>query len=547
MSFILTVVSNSIQDGRPGVISKSIHCAAFLWICCASTACFAASPNGTTIPPATQIVDSNGAIWTADATGARLCYRNGVQPSGCANVTVLVYYNNVIYVGNTYGTWYQWNGSSWTVIAGDPRGAAWYVDGNNGNDANPGTKAAPFKTPAHGIAKAGPGDTVHFLSTVAYPCFGIFKSGTATQPITLMGDGVAPNLTQVRGNNACFGIQVNLGASYINVMNFDVSTGTGPIVNGQPWYGIFVSYGSHHILVNGNVVHDSWGGGIASAQADYVTISHNTVYNTAQYTADGFFRSGISTYESTDIDSNTGVKMIIDSNVVYSNTNVATPGIHGGTDPDGSGIIIDDSSHSQSNNVPYKGHTLVQNNISYNNGGRGITLSFSSHVIVTNNTCYYNNQDPHEAAWRPGEIMASGIVGGGNDGGSDILIYNNILYSDGAVGGPTAGRHVGISIEDARDGLGSVTADYNLIFNPQSDPSLQFYQIDNTNTVTFGANNRFGNPLFVNASINPAVANFHVNATSPSLGSANWTYIPILDINGTLRPVSGPFDMGAYK
>jgi hypothetical protein len=120
---ILTVASNSIQDGRPGVIRWSIRCAAFFWICCASTACFAASPNGTTIPPATQIVDSNGAIWTADATGARLCYRNGVQPSGCANVNVLLYYNNVIYVGNTYGTWYQWNGSSWTVIPGDPRGS----------------------------------------------------------------------------------------------------------------------------------------------------------------------------------------------------------------------------------------------------------------------------------------------------------------------------------------------------------------------------------------------------------------------------------------
>jgi hypothetical protein len=86
-----------------------------------SSACFAASPDGTTIPPATQIVDSNGAVWTADATGARLCYRNGVQASGCSNVQLLLYYNNVIYVGNTYGTWYQWNGSTWTVIAGDPR------------------------------------------------------------------------------------------------------------------------------------------------------------------------------------------------------------------------------------------------------------------------------------------------------------------------------------------------------------------------------------------------------------------------------------------
>jgi parallel beta-helix repeat protein len=257
--------------------------------------------------------------------------------------------------------------------------------------------------------------------------------------------------------------------------------------------------------------------------------------------------SGISTFESTDIDANTGVKMIIDSNVVSNNTNVATLEVNGGFDSDGSGIIVDDSSHSQATkspppyNAPYKGHTLIQNNISFNNGGRGITLSFSSHVIVTNNICFHNNQDPHSGGGA-GEISVAGIAGGGNDGGSDILIYNNIVYSDGSAGNGATGPHVGIAIQDARDGLGSVIVDYNLIFNPQSDHSLQFYQGDNTNTVTFGTHNIFRNPLFVNPSIDPAVADFHVTAASPSIGSASVQYLPALDITGASRA-----NMGAYR
>ena len=34
-----------------------------------SSACFAASPSGTTIPAAQQIIDSNGGVWTVDAAG----------------------------------------------------------------------------------------------------------------------------------------------------------------------------------------------------------------------------------------------------------------------------------------------------------------------------------------------------------------------------------------------------------------------------------------------------------------------------------------------
>jgi hypothetical protein len=85
------------------------------------------SASGTTIPSASDIVDSNNNIWTATVGG--LIALNGVQVSGGGTTNVLLYYNGGIYTeypdpsGVNY--WYSWNGSSWDNLGvnGDPRTA----------------------------------------------------------------------------------------------------------------------------------------------------------------------------------------------------------------------------------------------------------------------------------------------------------------------------------------------------------------------------------------------------------------------------------------
>jgi hypothetical protein len=77
------------------------------------------SPSGTTIPPAAQIVDATGGIWTVGSNGN--CYLNGVRAGSCSNVQTLLWYGGNIYHGNTLGAWYQWTGSNWTQITADPR------------------------------------------------------------------------------------------------------------------------------------------------------------------------------------------------------------------------------------------------------------------------------------------------------------------------------------------------------------------------------------------------------------------------------------------
>ena len=108
-------ISNSFTKRT---LFKTLYLVAF----CLGSPSFAASPNGASIPPASQVVDSNGGVWTVDAAG--LCYLNGVQAGNCNSVGTLLLYNGSIYVGATYGTWWVWNGSGWAQVAGDPSPAS---------------------------------------------------------------------------------------------------------------------------------------------------------------------------------------------------------------------------------------------------------------------------------------------------------------------------------------------------------------------------------------------------------------------------------------
>src|ERR1700738_3262012 len=92
----------------------------FLLLMVVSGSSFAASPSGTTIPPATQIIDSTSGTWTVDGSG--VCYLNGVQAGGCAHVTTLLFYQGAIYANTTAYGWWQWVGNHFQQVAGDPRG-----------------------------------------------------------------------------------------------------------------------------------------------------------------------------------------------------------------------------------------------------------------------------------------------------------------------------------------------------------------------------------------------------------------------------------------
>jgi hypothetical protein len=191
-----------------------------------------------------------------------------------------------------------------------------------------------------------------------------------------------------------------------------------PRYNGN---GIAVSAKSHHIIIAKNLVHDCGGGGIGAIHSDFITVEDNIVYNNSWYTV--FGNSGISFYQFWNSGIGSGYRNVIRRNKTFNNKSLV-PWKNTCTVSDGNGIIVDDFRHKQNGSKmgAYNGRTLIENNISWYNGGTGIHSFQSDHVDIINNTAYCNSQTK--------EINAGQILSGL---GNDNKIINNILVSNALI------------------------------------------------------------------------------------------------------------------
>jgi len=226
--------------------------------------------------------------------------------------------------------------------------------------------------------------------------------------------------------------------------------------------GIAVSYvwndfskTSHHIIVANNIVYNCPGHGIYSIRADYIFYLNNITCYNAKWAP--FGPSGISMYQNQAVDDSMEIKTVISGNVSYGNEN-RIPFVHAGAITDGNGIIVDDLKHTQSweeftSPDPYIGKTLVENNVCFYNGGRGIHVYESEFVTILNNTCYHNSLT---SEIKGGElnlensgslVIQTNIAVSSNKGGDKALLISgckNVEFSDnlfnGRVDSPGPGK-----------------------------------------------------------------------------------------------------------
>jgi parallel beta-helix repeat protein len=319
-----------------------------------------------------------------------------------------------------------------------------------------------------------------------------------------------------------FELQGNLDQLTLEYARSQQSNGNNPTTGGS---GIAVAppYNDklnrpHHVTIRNNTVYKFPGSGIGSGSADYLTVEDNLIYSTAYYSP--YDTSGISLYQNWNSDDSTGVKIIVRRNIV-SDTRNLIPFIWSDTDPakrsitDGNGIIIDDSRNTQygSSNGVYKGRTLVENNISFGNGARGIHVYSSDHVDILNNTTLNNS---FQIETSEGEITAFDS--------SDVRILNNIIIPRSDRKGIDRGSSVATDLD-------SHVVKSNLIFGglkADADPKLNLFGQD---------------PKL----IDPSNYNFRPASDSPVIDAGDSSLSAKDDIEQKARPQGAGIDLGAYE
>jgi len=125
VAIISAPTTNLCSSGVPTSVSGS---GPWSWSCdgtsggsdvsCSAPLKQSVSASGTTVPSASQIVDSQSNIWTLSSISSVLM--NGNPAGYSSNVSLILYYNSVIYQKNSSGGWWSWTNGAW-LISSDPR------------------------------------------------------------------------------------------------------------------------------------------------------------------------------------------------------------------------------------------------------------------------------------------------------------------------------------------------------------------------------------------------------------------------------------------
>jgi len=284
--------------------------------------------------------------------------------------------------------------------------ACHYVDGTAGNDANPGTSSAPWRTIQHAADVMNPGDTVVVndgVYTGGANVVTVSRSGTASEWLVLRAAHRWGAVIDGQGNSSYVGIEIN--GKYIRVEGFEVRNTSR--------YGID-AYNGHDIAVVGDDIHDvghvctdDVGGRVGvDAYARNLTIERNLIHDVGRL---GPGEQGCSP-----------------STTAWQNHD---HGIYQGSEYAG-----------QSDNL------VIRNNVFYHFTHGWAVQRYEGSGTIVNGLSILNNTFVGANPWRDGQIIiATGV--------NNLVIENNIFYQ------PTT---AGVWFDTG--GLSNVTLSDNLSF-----------------------------------------------------------------------------------
>ena len=371
------------------------------------------------------------------------------------------------------------------------------------------------------MTKVAPGDTVLVGNGTYREKVIITRSGTPDRYIVLKSINMWGAKVEIAEPGKTDGIKI--AANYITVDGFEIydpNPGMGRTGN------CITVWENHHINILNNRVHDCGGAGIQVGRFDHVLVENNVAYGNAKYNPNQ--SSGIGFFQAQAVDNAPGYHVVVRNNRSYDNINIVFASHKPGETTDGNGIIIDNFHNEGATGVKFPHRTLIENNLSYNNGGKGIHMFKSDNVDVFNNTAYHNNHDTGSTAtWRAELSLVYS---------KNTVWRNNIGVANPGQGVLASNR--AILIARAQD----MVWENNITFDGTAgNESINFS--GTSVTLSDMQNNLLG----VNPMLNdPSRGDFGLRENSPAIDAGSDQIVSFCDINYKARE-AGKVDIGAFE
>ncbi len=407
--------------------------------------------------------------------------------------------------------------------------------GNDNNDGLSNTATGAWKTIAYALTAILPGDSLLLAD-------GLYAEG----PLTL--DGVlatAQRPTVIKSINQ-WGARLKGNFKYGSILSIENSEHV--IVDGietfnpdtgddVQWNVGVAAQSSNHVTIQNVFSHDCGCSGISGRDGDYLTIQDNIVRDNAKISP--YNCSGISIYQPVQKDTLPGYHILIRRNVAFENEcRLAFTPLGFDKPTDGNGIILDDFYQTQRTGVPpFLAASLVENNLTFNNGGNGIKVYEAEQVTVRNNTAWHNNYVLSEGGNFWGEITFQ-TLHGQND-----LINNIMIQKFGQPG-------YGFTNFGVVEGTALSYQNNLMVGTPRIDAPSSLMESGNK-VVSI---DRQSYPQFAEATAEVVFENiddfknyFGLRATSPGIDAGLDEKAATTDRNGIVRPQGAASDIGAYE
>ena len=257
-----------------------------------------------------------------------------------------------------------------------------YVDAHVGDDRNPGTKSAPWRTLQRAADRASPGNTVIVNDGIyvgGATVLNIGRSGTPGVWLVFRAANRWRAVIDGQGDTSTTGIEIS--GSYVWVEGFEVRNTTR--------YGIDAE-GGHDVMVTGNHVHDI--GHVCTGSKGGIV--------------------GIDAYSS---------KLTIERNLVHDIGRLS-PGEHGCAPPN---KYWQNHDHGIYHGVGDS--VVIRNNIFYNLTHGWAIQRYDGGGTATTGLAILNNTFVGANPWRPGQIIVATPT-------TDLLIANNVFYKPNTAG-----------------------------------------------------------------------------------------------------------------